>query len=246
MALFPPTTLARAFFRAALAALLLGGADAGTSLQFSPTHLQLRSSQTSTLVVIRNISDQTATFSTELLHWTQDGQDQYDATRDFIVNPGRFTLAPGQEQTVRLAWRAAPVTQERAYRLYVQELPAATAQGGADGTVAQVTTLYRVGLPLFVTPAAQPASAPEVAFTAVRTPDGLRVTLRNTTARYTLVRELQFAQSDTRTTPAAFNLLGGGALTFTLPSVPGARKVDISAKFGASDETRRLTLELRP
>ncbi|WP_027482952.1 fimbrial biogenesis chaperone [Deinococcus pimensis] len=246
MSLFNVPTLTRTLIRATLAALLLGTADAATSLQFSPTSLQLRGSQTSTLVTIRNVSTQTATFSTELLRWRQDGQDQYAATRDFIVNPARFTLAPGQEQTVRLARRGAPTTEERAYRLYVQELPATATGESAEGTVAQVTTLYRVGLPLFVTLGTPNVGTTEVTFTVDPTSDGQRVTVRNTNNRYTLVRDLQFTLGEVRTAPTAFNLLAGGALTFTLPNVPGVRTADVSAKVGASDETRRLTIELRP
>ena len=89
----------------------------------------------------------------EVLAWSQeDGRDVYQPTRDVLVNPSIFRLAPGGRQIVRLGLQVPAEAAERSYRVFLRQLPRdqALATDGAGG--AKLQTLLRIGVPIFVPP----------------------------------------------------------------------------------------------
>lgn len=219
-------------------------AMAATSLQFAPTYMVLQGNQRATSLNIKNISTQTATFTAELVAWAQDGEDRYTPSRDFVLNPVRFTLRPGQEQTVRLALRGNLPPSERLYRVYISEQPGAP---GADGTStdtgALISTLYKIGLPLFVLPT--PGQA-VVNLSIEKQGNATNVIVRNDGNRYTLLRDFQVVAGDKQTNLKTFNLLAGGFLRFPLPDLGGANTVDVRFIQGNSTQEQRVTLKISP
>ncbi|OLV17178.1 fimbrial biogenesis chaperone [Deinococcus marmoris] len=222
-----------------LSALALAAplAQAATSLSFAPTSLKFVGNQQASSLIVRNVSDQTASFTVELNRWTQSGEDQYGPTRDLIVNPSGFTLMPGQAQTIRFARRgAAKNDNEQAYRIFIQELPPKTPDG-PEGSV-KITTLYRLSLPLMMY-AAEATS--KLGFALERSSDGLAVVATNSGNRYTTLTDVELNVGGQNVKVPSFNLLGGGSLRFSINNVaPSTASVGLT--FSQNRGVQQLTL----
>ena len=76
------------------------------------------------------------------------GSDRFLDTRDLLLNPMIFELAPGQQQLVRIGLtRPAGGEREQAYRLFIREVPQL-----AQRKKRQITTVLHISLPVFVAP----------------------------------------------------------------------------------------------
>src|SRR5712692_6344838 len=95
------------------------------SLHVSPVRLVLSQAQPTTILTLQNDGDQATVVQLEVMDWSQtDGEDIYTPTTGLLANPPIFTVLPGGTQTVRIGLRRPPDPQrERAYRLYLQEVP---------------------------------------------------------------------------------------------------------------------------
>lgn len=111
----------------------------------------------------------------ETFHWQRSqGEDLYTPADDLIVNPPLFKLAPGAKQVVRLGLAGSSKrTEERAYRVYFQEVPEQTSAATGESRLQMV---LRLGVPLFVAPE---LVRTEMRWSAKRTADGLRLQLNN-------------------------------------------------------------------
>ena len=97
------------------------------------------------------------------LRWTQiDGRDQTDATRDLVVSPPIFTVAPGAQQLIRVGFRNR--VPGAAYRIIVEEIPGPRASGTG------IAVSLRLDLPLYLV--ARRGAAPALSWAARRGPDG--------------------------------------------------------------------------
>ncbi len=106
--------------------------------------------------------------------WKQEnGQDIYAPTNDLIVAPTVMTIPPTRSQIMRIGWRApAPIANEIAYRIYIQQLNAA-----ALNTRIGVQFKLSLGLPVFIKPA-QPVY--QFNWIVKRSGNGYSVTFQNT------------------------------------------------------------------
>lgn len=136
--------------------------------------VDLGAAQRSAAVTITS-GDAERVVQVEAFRWRRSqGEDVYTPADDLIVNPPLFKLAPNAKQVVRVGLTASGKrTEERAYRVYFQEVPEQTS-AAAGGT--QLQMVLRLGVPLFVTP--DPVR-PELRWSARRTADGLRLQLNN-------------------------------------------------------------------
>lgn len=156
---------------AGLAALFaLSSAGAGT-FTISPLRVDFTGATGTAALTVRNEEATPVVVQAEGLAWSQDGgQETFQPTRDLLVSPAVFTLAPGGSQLVRVALRRGPdATRELSYRMVLQEVPQAASP---EFTGLQVA--LRLSIPVFVAPRAQ--SAPDLAWTARPGADG-RMTL---------------------------------------------------------------------
>jgi fimbrial chaperone protein len=119
--------LKRGFGAAAVFFVILGFSFSATaaSLTVSPIRVVLDGKNHCAVVTLRNTGQEARVVQVELLRWTQEAErDVYTPTRDLLVNPPVFTLAPGQSQLIRVGLNRSPdAAQELAYRLYIQEVP---------------------------------------------------------------------------------------------------------------------------
>lgn len=145
-------------------------ATAGASISVSPVLLELDQQHSKDIVRVANVSEVTKSFEVNVVAWTQSDQDReiYADTGDLIAVPPLFTLAPGEEQIVRVGLMRAPdADNELAYRVFFTELaPPELEQPTASG----ISMRLRFGVPAFVAPLAEPA--PGIEFTGVQRIDG--------------------------------------------------------------------------
>lgn len=169
---------------AGLAALLaLPSAGAGT-FTISPLRVDFTGTTGTAALTVRNEEATPVVVQAEGLAWSQDaGQDVLAATRDLLVSPAVFTLAPGGSQLVRVALRRAPeATHELSYRMVLQEVPQSASPGFTGLQVA-----LRLSLPVFVAPVAP--AAPDLGWSARQ--DGNGVTVLTATNAGTMHARIQ-------------------------------------------------------
>lgn len=103
-------------------------------------------------VVIRNADATPLRMQVQAMRWLQDrdGADQYEPAEGLIFFPRALDIPPGESRIVRVGIRAAPVSREETYRLFIEQLPPASPEPPPAGATLRV--LLRVGVPVFVAP----------------------------------------------------------------------------------------------
>ena len=134
----------------AMTAMILlspGSGWAAGGLAVSPITINFAAATPMQSVEISNPGDQPTEVQIRAFAWTiEHGEDLLTPTRDIGFSPPMFRLEPGAKQTVRLASLRPPGQQERAYRLFVDQLPGPPQAGRLEMPV-------RMSLPLFTAPA---------------------------------------------------------------------------------------------
>lgn len=141
---------------AALAFAAAAPAQAAPGLSVSPVSLEFDRAGAARAIEISNPGDAPTQVQLRLFAWSaEDGTDHEVTSADIGFSPPMFRLEPGAKQTVRFAAMAGAADgRERAYRLYVDQLPQAAQPGKLQMPV-------RMVLPFFVEPTgAAPAGAP--------------------------------------------------------------------------------------
>jgi fimbrial chaperone protein len=142
--------------RLALAALAAWSAtlQAG-EFTINPLRVNLDRTTRASEVSVRNDDIVPLRMQVEAMTWHQDGQgkDQYEASEGLLYFPRAMEIPPGESRIVRLGVRAAPVTSEEAYRLFIEELPPPPGTGAAPSQGTSLRIFLRVGVAVFVAPA---------------------------------------------------------------------------------------------
>jgi fimbrial chaperone protein len=127
----------------------------------NPLQVYLERTNRASEIVVRNDDSAPLRMQVQAMSWRQDadGQDQYEAADDLLYFPRAMEIAPGDSRVIRVGVKAAPVTREDAYRVFIEELPPSTPVSAEPGTSLQV--LLRIGVPVFVAPA-QPDRKAEI------------------------------------------------------------------------------------
>lgn len=138
------------FILLCLAALWPPDAVQAGQLKVSPIRVELGADQPLGMITVGNPGDEPVLLHLKVSEWShRGGQDVFSDSRDVLLNPMIFELQPQQEQLVRIGLMKPNTSgRERAFRLFVQEVPA--------GPVVQkrrIATYLRISLPLFVAPA---------------------------------------------------------------------------------------------
>ncbi|MBD8524658.1 fimbrial biogenesis chaperone [Pseudomarimonas arenosa] len=132
-----------------LCGLLFAGLSSAASLQINPTRVEIDQDSRVVALTLRNSGSDDANVQLELVQWTQvEGEDHYQPTTELLATPPIFSLAAGSQQIIRVGLRGTPDEQrERAFRLYVQELPPSAEQGFRG-----LRMMLRMSLPVFIAP----------------------------------------------------------------------------------------------
>ncbi len=115
-----------------------------------PVRVELNAKNRLAKLSIRNVSQTGFPVQVRAYEWTQNekGEDVYRETQDIIVFPKIMTIAPNEERFIRLGSNVAPGANEKTYRIYIEEMPAASA--AAEG--ANIRLYMKVGVPVFIAP----------------------------------------------------------------------------------------------
>lgn len=157
----------------------------------SPMRVDLSGEVSTAVLTVTNGGDQPLTVQVQARAWGQkDDQEQLSQSTDFILNPALVTIAPGEEQIVRIALRTPPDRiQERAYRLIVREVP----------QVESATTGFRMALamdiPVYVAPLAANAAASPT-FSIDRESGVARIKIANGGTRHLRLADLRVSQGE--------------------------------------------------
>ncbi len=168
---------------------------AGGAFAVAPIRVELQRGERTAMLTVHNETDTETLIQVRPVLWSQqDGAEQFQDSRDLLVTPPIFTLAPQGEQIIRVALRrAADPARELSYRLFIQEVPRTASQGQG-----QLTVALRLSLPIFVFPPARAGA--DLRWDAVWLPNGkLEMHATNSGAAHIQVSDfdLQFGSGST-------------------------------------------------
>jgi fimbrial chaperone protein len=152
--------MVRNFWPALLLLFAMAGATQAAEFTINPLLVNLDRGTRASEILVRNEGSTPLRMQVQASSWHQDanGQDQYEPADGLLYFPRTMEIPPGDSRIIRVGVKAAPVTLEDAYRVFVEELPpgAASAPPGAS-----LLVLLRVGVPVFIAPA-QPERKTEI------------------------------------------------------------------------------------
>lgn len=238
---------------AGLAGLLCAVAANAADIAVLPVGLSLDAGHDRAAITVTNQGQESVVMHVETVSWQQaEGQDQYAPTRDLLVNPPIFTLAPGRAQVLRIGLRQPPSGErETAYRLLLREVPptgtAAAADSGADQ--GRVRVLLQLRLPVYVAPA---RIVRDQQWRGRRTADGaVAVTASNTGTVHLVASELKLrpggAASDAAPIAAlqtSATVFPGQSRTWTLPPQTAMTGQHFTLEVTTDQGTRHVALDL--
>jgi fimbrial chaperone protein len=115
-------------------------------LGVSPLRLNFDSAKGYGQITLSNTGREAMSVEAQVSPWPESADGQ--SAGDVVVNPPIVTLQPGAQATLRVAMaRRPPPERERAYRLYVTELPKPKAPDSQA-----IGVRLRMGIPIFVAP----------------------------------------------------------------------------------------------
>ena len=214
--------------------MLLVVAELATAGAFSlsPVGLSIPKGDSSGSVVAENTSGAPLVIQVRAQAWRQaGGKDIRDDTRDLIVNPPIFKLAPGEQQLVRIASRTGPPPDlERAYRVTFTEIVPKDAPQPESG----FRLALAMDIPVYVEPAAP--AAPVIRWQAERTTDGVRLIVENSgNVHYRIVEAVVAVAGRVLAKPGSIVVLPRSTKVYELPAVAsGTAAIHLTAEDGAS------------
>ena len=195
------------------AALIMPSAKAWAgSLGISPMRIDFDAARSITHVTVTNPTQETLAVELEVLPWPTEDAEQ--SARDLTVNPPTATLRPGAKLTVRIGLtKRLPADRERAYRLYVTELPQPLAPGSQG-----ISVRLRVGVPIFV--AAVRAQAAALQWSMARSERGTLLVAHNPGNTHERVHDLSLTQPSMSPTAVSGTsyVLAGARVEYLLPA----------------------------
>ena len=205
--------------------LALTGLAFAAAFTVNPMQVRLSPRSTSQLVTITNQANQEIRFEIKAFAWDHDETDamKLDPTGDITFFPNVLTLAPGKQQRVRVGTTTAFGATERAYRIFVEELP----QGpGAAAPPTAIAMRTRIGIPVFLD-ASNPTGHAEIVDMAAQG-GSISTRIRNTGNTHIMVDQIEFQ---------GVNQAGQLVLTRTIPGwyVLAARTRRFAAPISASE-----------
>jgi fimbrial chaperone protein len=173
-------------------ALFVPAFAAAAGWSIDPVRVDLYATQQTAAITVGNDSAQPTAIQIQAVTWTQvEGKDVYTPTKEILVSPPIFTIAPKSEQVIRVALRRqADTASELTYRINLHELPSQPKPGFMGIQVA-----LRVSLPVFVQRQDGKALA-KMTWNVSRLPDNmLKVRLKNQGSAHVQVSDFSLLAS---------------------------------------------------
>ena len=219
--------LRRACVAVTLAQLVPAAARAA-ALEISTVMVTFASGQAIETLALRNASANPISAQIRAFEWRQTKTDDDLApTTRLIASPPICTIAPGQEQIVRLLAAMPQNDTEQAYRLYVDELPTLDA-----AQTSQVKIALRYSVPAFVPPLGAGTALPALRWQV--SCDRERWTLRIANAGRVHAQIASLGVIDPQTAKAV--QLNGGLFGYVLAHAE--REWPVTMRVKASDRMR--------
>jgi fimbrial chaperone protein len=177
-----------AFFMCAATQALAGSFEVG------PVSATLSTDRPVAALTVRNTGTDPAVIQLEVVSWSQaEGKDTYAPAGDVLATPPIFTIAAGASQVIRIGSRAPDTQVERAYRLFLHEVPPPPKPGFQGMRMA-----LEISLPVFVVPATP--IAPSLQWQATVADGGhLRLRLSNTGSAHVRVTRFSLTSTSKKT-----------------------------------------------
>lgn len=123
----------------------------------TPVRILLGRGVNSALLTVKNDSTEAIRFQISLQAWNQapNGDMELSDTKDLVFFPTMMELKPSEQKNVRVGSTfKGPVTTERSYRIFFEELPPPQVALKPDEKQpgAQVKVLTKMGIPIFIQP----------------------------------------------------------------------------------------------
>ena len=129
--------------------MLLVTTSAVASWRVIPIRIDLDARNKTGSVKVINEGDTPISFQLSASRWTQDeeAKDLYENTEELVFFPRILTVPAGEERMVRAGFKVPATDREKAYRLFIEQIPEKT-----PDSAAQVSILIRFGVPVFSAP----------------------------------------------------------------------------------------------
>jgi fimbrial chaperone protein len=185
------------------------------AVQISPITIDLTKNNPIQTLKLTNKGKDTLLFKTKEMKWTQaDNKNIYTPTKDLIVSPPIFKLAPDKTQVVRIALKQPEAsTLEKAYRVYFSEVFRKPSNLAKD--FKGVFFTLNLGVPVFVAPKGE---TKHLVFNAKHM--GKRkfaVMAKNDSNIHVKIKDINLAVVDSSNGHQAKVPLGNQAFTYILP-----------------------------
>lgn len=223
--------LRKAAFFAAFLLISVGQVNqASAQVAVSPVRIELSNDHSKDVVRVINQVDKTMSYQVEVVAWSQTNERReiYTPTEDIIAVPPLFSIAPGEEQIIRLGMISdADASVERSYRMFITEL---APQQEEESRSTGVNMRLQLGIPVFVSPSALPNAALDY-FDSRQIENQLFMQMRNSGNTHVKISEIHYlapGKEEPQAAPAAIYILAGqtGFVPITLPS--GKREGTVS------------------
>jgi fimbrial chaperone protein len=193
--------------------LVCCGAQAG-GFAVVPLRAELGKNRTSSLTVTN--TEDAKTFEVRAVSWKQQNRaDTYAQTDDLLLAPATFRLEKGASQVVRIQLNKPLDGAEHAYRIFVDEVPAAK-----EIRPNSLKTVVSMAIPVFVAPASGPIAKGQAALKASLAKDVISIELSNTGKANLQLREWVLSSDkagELLKVPSAAYVLTGNTLTGSYP-----------------------------
>lgn len=223
----------------ALAAAFSADALAG-AFGVSPIRVDLDPGARTGMVTVSNDDERKLYFQLKLFEWKQSssGEDLLAESSDLIFFPQILTVEPKEKRLIRVGIKSPPAGPERAFRLFIEELPDPNETPGGG---AQVAVRLRFGVPIFLSAGKGEALTEVGAIDSAR--GVIRVAIRNNGTRTIRFEEVSARAGDKVVAKAAgWYVFPGATRSFSLPvareECPVPRSLEIRAA-GEGKELRR-------
>ncbi len=203
-------------------------------------------------VTVTNTSQEAIRFSVSAFAWSQTPQAREikTASDDIVYFPQVFSLDAGASQRIRVGITATPASTERAYRLFITELPPFDPRAAAGQ---HLLILSRMDIPVFQPASAAAAAAPRVNHAEVSHASAF-LTLGNAGTEHVAPSHVDVALRDASGsriwtgTAGVWYVLAGSSQNAKLPLPPSAcsRASSAQISWNAGGQTVTQAVKLSP